>query len=182
MLMASLVPQPQRRENVALARRPIANMTAAEVDRRLANKLFSKFRNVQAAVSRGVPPVAPLTQRLIHSLFVMSLSRVCVFLCVCVGIWRQFRMFDNDHSGSVSHSEFRDTLASLGFNMDDAEFSKFVRTYDTKNIGHVDYMMFNNKVTMQAAADMCWAMTIMQDLTPLGAHPTLRLATLSTLV
>ena len=79
MLMASLVPQPQRRENVALARRPIANMTAAEVDRRLANKLFSKFRNVQAAVSWRVPPccpphAAPHPLTLCHE----SLSRVCV--------------------------------------------------------------------------------------------------------
>jgi len=55
-------------------------------------------------------------------------------------------MFDHDHSGSVTHTEFRESLRNLGFHMNDEEFHKFVLEYDRNNTGSVNYMQFNNKV------------------------------------
>lgn len=39
--------------------------------------------------------------------------------------------YPQDHSGDVSHTEFREGLAMLGFHMTDDEFKKFVQAYDT---------------------------------------------------
>ena len=57
-----------------------------------------------------------------------------------------FRMFDHDHSGSVTYEEFRESLTHLGFHMRDAEFKKFVEQYDATGSGHINYVQFNNKV------------------------------------
>ena len=55
-----------------------------------------------------------------------SLLTVLTLMASTIPARPQFRMFDHDHSGSVTYAEFRESLRHLGFHMSDAEFKKFV--------------------------------------------------------
>lgn len=57
-----------------------------------------------------------------------------------------FREFDTDHSGDVSHQEFREKLAGLGLHMSDSEFAKLSDMYDPKGTGCIDHQAFNNVI------------------------------------
>lgn len=62
-------------------------------------------------------------------------SRVCCCLCTC-----------KQQSGSISHEEFRHTLETLGLDLSDAMFKKFVKMYDPQLTGNIDYTRFNHNV------------------------------------
>ena len=49
-------------------------------------------------------------------------------------------------NGLVSHAEFRNTLESLGVDMSDEIFAKFVKLYDPGNTGNISYTRFNHNV------------------------------------
>ena len=65
---------------------------------------------------------------------------------VCGVWWGLWTQFDEDRSGSVTHEEFRQSLATLGFNLSDFEFDKFVALYDPQGLGEISYQQFQDAV------------------------------------
>jgi len=49
-----------------------------------------------------------------------------------------FRVFDKDGSGTISASELRDVMKSLGENLSDAEIDEMIREADKDNNGTID--------------------------------------------
>jgi len=49
-----------------------------------------------------------------------------------------FRVFDKDGSGTISASELRDVMKSLGENLTDAEIEEMIREADKDNSGTID--------------------------------------------
>ena len=112
------------------SRAPPRLVTARAVNRLFAHKMFTRFRTVKRAF-RIFDEVraAPHTH-----------TRAC--RCIAHPCARD----EQDHSGDVSHTEFRAGLATLGFHMSDEEFERFVLGYDKGNTGHVTYDMFNDAI------------------------------------
>ncbi|KAK5089441.1 Mitochondrial group I intron splicing factor ccm1 [Exophiala xenobiotica] len=55
-----------------------------------------------------------------------------------------FNVFDKDGSGTISASELRDVMKSLGENLTDAEIDEMIREADKDNNGTIDYEEFAN--------------------------------------
>ncbi|KAL7559193.1 hypothetical protein ACA910_013200 [Epithemia clementina (nom. ined.)] len=66
---------------------------------------------------------------------------------------KSFDALDADHSGSISHEEFRSLLTRLGAHMTDREFNRMVATLDADNDGEVTKEEFIDWYATQSDAD-----------------------------
>lgn len=80
-------------------------------------------------------------------------------------VQKAFRMFDEDKSGALDHSEFKLALRSLGINMSERDFTTLCMQYDSSGDGSISYDEFNSRVgplIHPEAADRSKAFTDME--------------------